>query len=259
MALSDLNEVLKKFRPIGLNEMDCVELMNRTDFKYIFSAAHLAEILDKATDYYKVLEINNLREFVYSTTYLDTDDYSFFKHHMTGKLNRYKVRYRVYESTGGSYLEIKHKSNKLRTTKWRIQNNMQERQFDVHAANFLEEHLDNKTRLNPVLINKFNRITLVGQEFTERITLDFNLQFSDLAGKQVSLPYLGIAEIKCETFSYQSPFVKILKDMKIRQSSFSKYCVGVVLLQNNMRKNALKSKLMTLEKIKDDYILYTSV
>ena len=37
--------------------------------------------------------------------------------------------------------------------------------------------------IRPVLINGFTRITLVGNEFKERITLDYNLTFASPYGK----------------------------------------------------------------------------
>ena len=56
---------------------------------------------------YKVLEIDMIRSFPYHTTYLDTPDFLFYTQQLRGKLNRHKIRYRRYESTGISFLEIK--------------------------------------------------------------------------------------------------------------------------------------------------------
>src|SRR5512145_2468423 len=103
MDSSDLDKILESFTPISLEEMDAVALMNRTDVKFIFPSAQLPVVLEKAPELYKILEINSLRKFAYTTTYLDTEDFRFFRHHISGKLNRYKVRYRVYETTGTSF------------------------------------------------------------------------------------------------------------------------------------------------------------
>jgi hypothetical protein len=233
--------------------MDRVELMDRRETKYMLSSKRLAEILERASQYYQILEIDQIRSFVYHTTYLDTCDYQFYNHHACGKLNRFKVRYRVYESTGGSYLEIKCKSNKMRTIKWRIKNKLQKNNFDPQAETFLAKYLGPDKCIQPVLDNWFNRITLVGIGFNERVTLDFNLSFSEIDGKKIELPYLAIAEIKYEKSVILSPFYKLLKELRIRPSGFSKYCMGNILLNNTRRTNIFKSKLLTLEKIKDDY------
>jgi hypothetical protein len=249
--------ILQKFNPISLSEMDRVELMDRKETKYMFSSNRLSEILEKATEYYQVLEIENLREFEYHTTYLDTCDYQFYNHHAVGKLNRYKVRYRVYVSTGGSYLEVKHKTNKMRTVKWRIKNHLQKENFDEKAEKFLEKYIGAKC-IQPVLDNWFNRVTLVGKGFNERVTLDFNLKFGEINGNKIELPYLAIAEIKYEKTASESPFYRLLKDLQIRPSGFSKYCMGNILLKNTKRTNIFKSKLITLEKIKDEYFICAS-
>jgi hypothetical protein len=255
---NNLDKILLSFAPISLSEMDRVELMNRKETKYIFSSNRLTEILQNASQYYQILEIKKLRNFLYHTTYLDTNDYLFYNHHICGKLNRFKVRYRVYESTGGSYLEIKCKSNKLRTIKWRIKNNLQQNQFDTLAKDFLAKHIVPDKSIHPVLDNWFNRVTLVGIGFNERVTLDFNLSFAEIDGEKIELPYLSIAEIKYEKTAGVSPFFKLLKDLQIRPSGFSKYCMGNILINNTPKTNILKSKLLTLEKIKDDYFHFAS-
>jgi hypothetical protein len=253
-----LDSILRTFEPISLENMDKVELMNRKETKYTFSSKQLADVITKASEYYYILEIENIRNFLYRTTYLDTTDYLFFNHHAIGKLNRYKVRYRVYESTGGSYLEIKCKSNKMRTIKWRIKNQMQKNYFDEKATNFLAKYIGAETDVQPILENWFNRITLVSKNLNERVTFDFNLSFSPMDGKKIELPYLAIAEIKFEKTEGLSPINKIFKDLCIRPSSFSKYCIGNILLNNPKRINSFKPKLLTLEKLKYDYFICAS-
>jgi hypothetical protein len=252
-----VDHVLKNFSPITLEEMDCVALMNRTELKFVFSSQQLPALLGMAPKFYRVLEINGDRQFAYTTTYLDTDDYQLFRHHISGKLNRYKARYRVYESTKVSYLEIKFKSNKGRTFKWRIKNKLQAETIDDNALNFLSTHFSDEVNLKPVQINKFNRITLVNLQYEERITIDYNLHFTSKNGEQVSLPYIAIAEIKQKKSTQYSPFRNILRENNIRPLSFSKYCVGNALLRVLPAKNAFKSTILTLEKFKNDHILHT--
>jgi hypothetical protein len=261
--VDNFNTILQTFSPISLTEMDRVELMDRKEMKYVFCANRLSEILQKASQYYQILEIESLRNFVYHTTYLDTCDLQFYNHHVCGKLNRFKVRYRIYESTGGSFLEIKCKSNKMRTIKWRIKNNMQKNKFDEQAENFLANHIGSDKCIKPILDNWFNRITLVGIGFNERVTLDFNLSFAEIDSdasntEKIELPYLAIAEIKFDKSAVFSPFYRLLKELNIRPSSFSKYCIGNILLNLTQRTNIFKANLLTLEKIKDDYFLSAS-
>jgi hypothetical protein len=253
-----IHTILSSFKPIGLSEMDSVRLMNRVETKYVFSSDKLPLFLQQLTATYKVLEIGGIRIFPYHTTYLDTTDLLFFTQQVRGKLNRHKVRYRKYESTGTTYLEIKKKTNKNRTIKWRIKNNSPTDYHNNEAKTFIKEYLPyDSLDLRPVLINGFTRITLVGEEFNERITLDINLSFAPPENENSGFPYLAIAELKSEKRSSQSPFGLVMKKNGIQPGSFSKYCIGSALVKDVPRKNNLKQKLLIINKIQDEYIKST--
>ena len=100
MSVHEIKEVLDSLVPIGLEEMDSVRLMDRVDTKYVMSVQRIPDLLRSMNGGYMALEINKNRFFSYLTTYLDTDDYLFFNQHVTGKLERNKVRYRKYETNG---------------------------------------------------------------------------------------------------------------------------------------------------------------
>jgi hypothetical protein len=254
MYLSEINTKLDSFVPIGLDEMDGVRLMNRVETKYLFSVRKLPELLDRLSGIYKILEINMIRVFPYHTTYLDSSEFFFYNQQLTGKLARHKVRYRKYESTGLSFLEVKKKTNKNRTIKWRIENNLNSNFLDENAYSFIKEYVPyDSLDLRPVLINGFTRITLAGIELKERITLDFNLRFASPDGIIAELPFLSIAELKREGYSSQSPFIQIVKKIGIRPSGFSKYCMGNTLLRDMSKKNLLKPKLLLINKIENEF------
>jgi hypothetical protein len=249
-----IHELANDFAPIGLSEMDSVELMNRTDTKYIFPVSKLPELLRSAQGKYQILEINNERDFDYKTTYLDTCDYSFFCQQATGRVERHKIRYRTYESTKTTFLEVKRKTNKNRTVKWRIKNGLLQGVCDEEAVKFLQGFIPEEcTRLIPVLVNEFKRLTLVNLESGERVTIDYDLSFSNGKSQIMQLPYLAIAELKREGYSNRSPFVTLIKQLNIRPSGFSKYCMGCVMLYDMPRKSAFKQKILQLIKIEHEY------
>lgn len=256
--IPQINQLVQEFRPISLSEMDEVAFLNRTDTKFLMPTYRLPELLKLAQADYQVLEIDYMRDFSYKTIYFDTDDFSLFKIHQTGKMNRYKIRHRTYEATGIAFLEIKFKSNKNRTLKWRINNYLHNGDLNEQGRGFLEDKLNlNTVELKPVLENHFNRITLVSNEYKERITLDFNLSFSNEAGVERHLPYLGIVELKRDGFSNQSPFITLLRQFQIREGGVSKYCVGTALLYDLPNYNALKPKFLKLNKLKNEYDVFT--
>jgi hypothetical protein len=250
---SKIEEIINQYDPISLKEMDSVELMNRTDSKYIFNINLLPELLLESVGHFKVLEINSERMFDYTTTYYDTENYTLFNNHMQGKLNRHKVRYRTYESTGVSYLEIKFKSNKNRTIKWRIKNEVNGH-FDKNASEFLSNytHMDPES-LCPIITNRFKRITLVSIENKTRITLDLNVSFTDQMHHNQFLPYIAIAEVKQEKSSNNCYLIQMLRKRGIRQNGFSKYCIGSAMMYDIPRRNILKSKFLLINRIKNQY------
>ena len=251
----EINKILGSFSPIALREMDEVMLMDRVETKYVFSSKRLPEILDLLSCRYKILDINAVRSFPYHTTYLDTSDLLFYMQQVRGKLSRHKIRYRRYESTGSSFLEIKKKTNKNRTVKWRIENSLINGSPDVRASIFIKEYLpDLCTDLKPVLVNGFTRLTLVGIECRERITLDYSLSFSTPEGKNSDLPFLAVAEIKRDCHSGSSPFGIIMKDFGIQRNCFSKYCIGSAITSSTLRQNTLKQNLLLINKIENEYL-----
>lgn len=258
MYSAGISILLNAFDPISLGEMDRVGFMNRIDTKYVFSANRIPALLESLTGYYKVLEINNLRSLAYSTTYLDTPDYLFFRQHVTGKLERNKVRFRTYESTGTTFLEVKRRTNKNRTVKWRIENSPVNKEFyDDKAGAFLSKYIPaGSLLLKPVLVNRFSRITLVSNDMKERVTLDFELSFSDRAGNKANIPSIAIAELKRESGANKSHISSALKKQMIRPTGFSKYCIGASMLYDIPRKNILKSKLLLINKIENEFTKY---
>jgi hypothetical protein len=255
MVASEIKTILNSFSPIGLDGMDNVRLMDRIDTKYVLSVKRIPELLLSIDERYRALEINDIKVFSYSTTYLDSSDFMFYNEHITGRPERYKVRYRKYEATGASYLEVKKKTRKNRTIKWRIESNMtSDNRYDIDAAEFINEYIPQKQIvLNPVIRNNFKRITLVGSEIAERITIDWDLSFSGKDGRHIDFPYLAIIELKRQGFSDRSPVADILKSYLVRPTGFSKYCFGNGILNDVSRKNLIKPKVLLLNRIENEY------
>ena len=77
----NLNVILQDLEPISLKQMDGVQLLDRTDTKFIFHSSRVWELLGYAQEYYQILQIGNERAFHYNTTYFDTVDFLFFRQH----------------------------------------------------------------------------------------------------------------------------------------------------------------------------------
>jgi hypothetical protein len=251
----DAEASLSRLRPISLIALDSVSLMNRIEIKYLLNLRSIPALLDMLSDKYQALEISKLRLFPYSSTYMDTADSLFYYQHVRGQLDRFKIRYRNYESTGLSFLEVKKKTNKGRTIKWRIEQKADNGLFFPDNERFIVKHSPvTAGSLRPVLLNRFSRITLAGIDSRERITIDFNISFSDFNGKaSLTFPWLAIVEFKKESYSDSSCFRSLIKNVSAYPTSFSKYCVGSSLLNDSLRKNVIKQKILLIKKLENEY------
>jgi hypothetical protein len=240
---------------VGLEEMEGVRLMNRVDTKYIMSVHRLAGLLGQLDGKYRVLETGGMRIAPYSTCYLDDNPFSLFRQHIMGKPVRYKVRYRTYATTGATFLEVKKRTAASRTIKSRIPRKSEMTgSCDEKELAFLNSCLPfDASSLKPVLRNTFKRITLVDTAFRERATIDFDLSFSDNTGAVVSYPFIAIIELKREGYGALSPLAGVLRQMSVKPSGFSKYCVGISELYNIPGRKILREKISLIKRIENEY------
>jgi hypothetical protein len=249
---SDLKNIIDSFAPISLHEMDDVRMMRRVDMKFVFNINQLPLLLKKALVDYYLLDINEVREQIYDTTYFDTNNYSMYNLHHNGRNNRYKIRVRKYVCSKLGFLEVKRKNNKGETIKNRIKCPDIDDQLDFSGSSgFLEKFTPyNDKILWPKLRNQFTRLTMVNKDFSERITIDYNLKFTDLKyHNQITNSNLCIVEIKRNKDSKKSQLLHTFYELKISNSGFSKYCIGLALLNPEVKTNLFKQKIRELEKI----------
>lgn len=248
-----LSGILSTYDPISLNEMDSVKLMNRIDTKFLISFNQLPHLLQKASEHYRIVTIDGERIAPYSSIYFDTEKVDMYTMHHNGKLNRYKIRMRSYLNSGTSFLEIKKKNNKGRTSKKRI--SILKERFDfseMHKIeqNFVQEKSPYKSdSIIPQLQNFFERLTLVDKNLTERVTIDVGLVFRNISTEMVkSVDNLVIIEMK-QDGAVKSEFRKYLNELNVLPGSMSKYCLGMVLVSPGIKSNRFRKKIRTINKI----------
>ncbi|HAM97496.1 MAG TPA: VTC domain-containing protein [Marinilabiliales bacterium] len=242
--------LIKSFAPIDLKGIKKAELMNRIDRKFVVPQHMISDILAEVIEYYLILEIDGKRMMNYLSVYFDTPGNEFYLAHHNGKLNRYKVRKRMYLDTGTCFLEIKFKNNKGKTQKSRILTTNDLFGFNESDLAFLKKDLPvDPVMLQPKISNQFLRITLVKKDMNERCTIDVHLNFI-YNGLDTSMENLAIIEVKQEANSAKSPLVEILNQKHIHSMGFSKYCIGRVLTDNDnqLKYNTFKPKIRKIEK-----------
>lgn len=237
------------FDPISLKEMDEVALLNRVDIKFMLNESRLLDVLTALQSDYWILSVNGKRMNHYRTLYFDTPDFALYRLHVNDRAERYKVRSREYTDTRTSFLEVKHKTRKDRTIKERISTSSQMRELTPEAEAWLDViyPYDCQT-LQPTLWNSFTRITLVSKHLCERVTLDTNISFY-ASERSVDLNGLAIAEVKRDASYASSPFLEQMRAQRLHPRGFSKYCMGVSMLFDQVKKNILKPKLLKIEKM----------
>jgi len=239
--------ILKTFKPITLSEMDEVKLMNRTDTKFVLNRTFFNEILPELAASYRVLEIENKRTSSYKTLYYDTPEFQLFLDHHNGRGNRYKVRIRNYVESKLFFLEIKNKF-KGRTDKKRKKVEDFQLELTPESIKYINKVVGTEISLVPKLWNSFERITLVNTKDTERLTLDLNLTF-EWKDKKRSFENIVVAELKQENVNRKSLFYSIMKENTIRPNSISKYCVGGISLNPELKGNNFKDKFLLIDKL----------
>lgn len=246
-----IEQQMLAFEPITLSDLNEVMLLNRVDQKYVMPLVKLLPLLKALTQDYYVLEINNQRISAYQTHYYDYPDYKLYLNHQNGLGNRFKIRNRTYLSNGKSYLEVKIKTNKGKTIKHRSQVQFSP-SLTPENYNFIEQFVDlPKKNLQVSAENTFYRITLVSIKKTARITIDFDLKFTH-KHRNFSLDQVAIIEIKRAKVTNDSNIVGVLKDLQVYPRGFSKYCMGMALLNDDLKQNKFKQNRLYLKKIENE-------
>lgn len=246
--MSFSESAINKLTPISLEEMNSVKLLDRMDKKYTFPAFMLDNILMELNNHYKILTIEGKKFANYETRYFDTPDFEMYTKHHNRHLNRYKVRFRTYLDSELHFCEVKFKTNKGRTIKKRVLRAANDYSFTSEALELLKR----KTPYSPDQLQEairvyYKRITLVNHNMKERITIDFDLNYFQ-GGNTKSFDNMIIAEVKQDK-SGVSPFIDLMKTLRIKDISISKYCLGVASLASGVKTNNFKIKLHYVEKL----------
>lgn len=248
----ELNSLLGGFKVVRLEDMKQIAFNERIDIKYFFSIKLLPWLISEISGSYKILEVEKTLIQPYKTVYYDTPALKLYLDHHNGKLNRYKLRKRLYITNNISFSEIKFKSNKGITFKKRVSTDKDLERLSKEDQKFFTENTNLRgDELYPQATNYFNRITLVSMSDKERITMDFNLRL-ERNGLEANLGNLVIAEVKKPRNEPSSLMEMKLHEMGIKSSSFSKYCTAIAMIEDHIKNNNFKIKLKEYKKVNND-------
>lgn len=250
--MTDLTSYLLKFAPISLKEMDRVKLLDRVDTKYVIHLELLEEHLITLQDQYKVLAIEGILVHPYETLYYDTPEYHLYRMHHSGRQNRFKIRFRKYVNSDLAFFEIKTKTNTHRTVKKRIAVDRIMETLNDPLNNFITNNTIGTSReYVPVLRVFFNRVTLVNNLANERLTIDTDIRYKS-NGEEKIIEDMVVVEVKQKN-NCTSPFQQLMQGTRQRSNYISKYCLGVVCMNSDIKHNRFKARLNSLNKLGYDF------
>nr|WP_246405428.1 polyphosphate polymerase domain-containing protein [Nocardiopsis algeriensis] len=229
---------LRDLAPLSLEEVnERAALITRSCRKYLFPADLLPELF---TGQFGVLEIEGLRSFRYSSTYLDTPCLQTFRDHRQGRRLRFKARVRTYLDTGTRMFEVKAKGARGLTEKVRTAYDGPPDQLVPAMRRFLEDTLAGYGISPPgplvaSAVTDYRRTTIVALSGEERVTVDTDL-VGRRGGRSVRMrPDTVLLEVK--TRGGLTPTERRLHRHGFREVRFSKYTTTVAALEPGMRGN----------------------
>jgi hypothetical protein len=241
-------EWLAGFGTAPIPEGNDALVLSRIDTKYLLPAARLPGVLERLAADYDVALYKTIAVQAYESLYFDDARLSFYRDHQRGKLGRAKVRRRYYASSGFACIEVKVKTNRLTTRKWRLPlpaDRASAGPLDGDARRFVAARLPGPASdLAPVLLVRYERLTLRSRAREERITFDAGLALS-APGGEAARPFPGaiVAEVKqVRDAAADSPFRRLMRAERTAPVDLSKYGYGIHLFHPEARHNLLKPR-----------------
>jgi hypothetical protein len=185
--------------------------------------------------------------------YYDDSNYQCYLDHHNGKRRRVKVRERLYEQSDLKFLEVKLKSKRKSTVKYRL-NTLCE--TNSHLTNEKVDFVNQKysaqysrdfdMSLKSSLAMRYYRFTLVSKHSSERVTVDSKLCFIGKSSLTTINDNQLIVEVKSRNGC--GIFDKLLRKSAIRsKKKLSKYCIGLCLTDKPGRHNNFLKPMRNLE------------
>src|SRR5690625_1611508 len=239
--------------------------MRRTDNKYVLGQEQLLHFLEAHQHSFDVLCIDGDKVFQYSSAYLDSPKFDTFLDHNKGRRRRFKIRFRHYHETKLYFFEVKIKSFRNETVKYRTATNYQtyqQKTLPANLVNFANKKIKKHYGfiLDYVLVPSvrvdYQRITLVAKERAERITIDNHIQFFSKNQKRCLSADFFVVEVK-STHGRSQVDRWLQRNGHRPVKRCSKYCMGLNLLKFPQKNTRFKPVLR--RNFKKEFLLSPTV
>ncbi|MCA9554323.1 MAG: polyphosphate polymerase domain-containing protein [Myxococcales bacterium] len=225
-------------------------LLRRTDTKFVTDVARIPAVLERVGGAYAALWVPGGPIATYRSLYFDSPDLRCFHDHRRSRRLRHKARVRHYPDRGQTFFEVKSKRNDLVTTKHRIEVPYGVERPTEAVLEFLREQLGNLAcDLVPTAYVHYRRISLLGVDVNERVTIDFDLEVSTPEGDRHDFGPVAIVEVKQPCLATTTPIMRALAAEGVKRRSLSKYVAAVAVTHPAVRRNRLLPSLRAIERI----------
>ena len=239
---ADLREAVTGLCSVTLAQLDEAQLHDREESKVILRTADVPEALSRLASDYLILDHEGERLQGYCNEYFDSVELRNYHEHHNQRGRRMKLRYRTYMNSALTFFELKRNVNG-RTVKERRRSTRPGGALEAADALFFFKRTGQPpSAYVPSLRVDYQRILLVKQDFSERVTIDLELSFASDRGA-VQTPGLAICEFKQPTLDLRSP---AMIAMNRRPQNFSKYCMGLASCDPSLRRNRFKKVFRNL-------------
>ena len=235
---------------VSLHELDRAQLHDRIESKMLLPVDGIDTALGELARDYLVLDHDGRRTQRYANHYFDDASLRNYHDHHNQNGRRIKVRYRTYVNSDLTYFELKRLA-RGRTVKHRRRSTVPAGRLAPGDAAFFYRHTERlPSQLHLSLVSSYERILLVRRDFSERVTIDFNLTFDD--GRcTMAMPQLAICEFKQQKFDRRSAAMAAIGR---RPQTFSKYCMGLASCDLSLTRNRFKKVFRSLDRLGVDVV-----
>jgi len=243
-------DALGRLDVASLELLDARALLERVDSKFLFPRAFVPDLLARLAGEFSVVMSADERAGSYETLYFDTPDHRFFHAHRRGRRPRHKVRIRHYAERDVCWLETKTRTRYGATHKLRLERAPRDFALTADDRAWIAGIIGETRPLAPSCVVRFPRVTLVGRDHEERLTLDLGVHF-DRDGTVVSFDRAVVAEVKQPRLERRSPAMQAFAALGLRRRRMSKYCAAITLLGLEDRTHVFRPVVRDLQRTND--------
>ncbi len=242
------DDLLSRFAPAPPALVERRQMQRRSESKFVMPASAAANLLPALERDYAVLAAGSSLVATYRTLYFDTADLDFFHAHRCGRRIRHKVRIRHYPDRSVSFLEVKTHQSDEQTRKVRRPRAYGDSELSLDDIEFVRANEAGGRDLFPQAWTNFRRVTLLGIQLEERVTIDTDLRVTTARCAE-SLRNLAVVEVKQSRLDRASVAMEALRQAGWREGWASKYCVGIALTRPEVRATRLLPELRALQAV----------